>query len=55
MTKDEKAEAYDALVRKCEDRLPRALGVLGSGSTSGFRHAPVEAVLAAFDKLTPRR
>lgn len=54
MTKDEKAAEYDAIVRKCQDRQGRALTALGASASSGYRHTPVEAVLAAFDKLTRR-
>ena len=48
-----KAASYDALHRKCEDRQVAAMKALGK-TTSGYEHAPVEAVLAAFDKLTKR-
>lgn len=47
----EKAAAHDALVRKCDDRLGRAMRVLGQGASSGYRHDAPAAVLAAFDKL----
>lgn len=49
-----KAEAYDALVRKCDDRLGKAMRVLGPASSSGYRFDAPGAVLAAFDKLATR-
>lgn len=48
----EKAEAYDALVRRCDDRLGKAMRVLGPSASSGYRFDAPGAILAAFDKLT---
>lgn len=47
----EKAAAYDRLQRKCDDRLGKAMRVLGPSSSSGYRFDAPGAVLAAFDKL----
>lgn len=50
----EKAAAYDALLRKCDDRVGKAMRVLGPSSSSGYRFDAPGAVLAAFDKLASR-
>lgn len=51
-TLQEKAAAYDELVRRCDNRLGKAMRVLGPTASSGYRYDAPSAVLAAFDKLT---
>lgn len=45
---EQKAADYDWLVKEIHAREP-SIGRLLSGSTSGYKHAPLQALLRAFD------